>query len=77
MSYKLDAIARANGMAKSGDGQMAPLLWQQGKRQEVIDYALNDVRITRDILKLGLKGELVDPNTNKLLQLASLPTVSF
>ena len=73
MSYKLDAIARANGMAKTGSGELAPKLWQQGKRQEVIDYCLHDVAITRDTLKLGLEGKLVDPNTGNLLQLRPLP----
>jgi hypothetical protein len=71
-SYKLDAIARANGMAKTGNGELAPVLWQQGKRKEVIDYCLMDVRITRSILELGLAGKLVDPNTGKKLQLRSL-----
>jgi hypothetical protein len=76
-SYKLDAIVRANGMAKTGHGELAPMLWQQGKRQEVIDYCLNDVRITRSILELGLKGELKDPNTGKMLKLKSLDLVPF
>jgi hypothetical protein len=71
-SYKLDAIAQANGMAKTGSGALAPVLWQQGKHQEVKDYCLNDVRITRNILELGLKGELIDPNTGKRLKLAPL-----
>lgn len=76
-SYKLDAIARANGLAKTGNGALAPLLWQQGKRQQVIDYVLNDVKITRAILELGLKGELVDPNTNRFLKLKPLDVVPF
>jgi hypothetical protein len=71
-SYKLDAIAQANGMAKTGNGALAPVLWQQGKHQEVKDYCLNDVRITRNILELGLKGELIDPNTGERLKLAAL-----
>lgn len=71
-SYKLDAIARANGMAKTGSGELAPVLWQQGKRQEVIDYCLMDVRITRNILELGLAGKLVDPNTGSKLKISPL-----
>jgi len=76
-SYKLDAIAKANGMAKTGSGELAPMLWQQGKRQEVVDYCLMDCKITRTILELGLKGELVDPNTNAFLKLAPLVVVPF
>jgi DEAD/DEAH box helicase domain-containing protein len=67
-SYSLDAITAANGFKKTGHGALAPQLWQDGKRQEVIDYCLNDCRITKEILLLGLKGELRDPNTGKFLR---------
>jgi hypothetical protein len=43
-------------------------LWQIGKRQEVIDYCLNDVEITRKIWELGLEGKLIDPNTGDFIQ---------
>jgi hypothetical protein len=69
-SYKLDAIAKANGKAKTGEGALAPVLWQQGKRQQVIDYCINDVVITKAMLNLGLAGQLIDPNTGAFLQLA-------
>jgi hypothetical protein len=71
-SYKLDTIARANGMAKTGTGANAAILWQQGKKQQVIDYCLNDVVITSQLLDLGLEGRLIDPNTGNKLQLAPL-----
>ena len=74
-SYKLGAIGAANGFPKTGTGELAPQLWQQGRQQEVIDYCLNDVQITRSILELGLRGELVDPNTNRFLKLRSLEEV--
>ena len=67
-SYSLDAIAKANGVAKTGSGSLAPQLWQIGKRQEVIDYCLNDVEITRKIWELGLEGKLIDPNTGNFIQ---------
>lgn len=70
--YSLDALGNCNGMSKSGNGAIAPVLWQQGKRQEVIDYCINDVKVTERILQLGLMGALVDPNTNKVLQLNKL-----
>jgi hypothetical protein len=70
--YSLDNIAQDNGAAKTGQGALAPVLWQQGKNQEVIDYCINDVLITEKILQLGLAGELVDPNTGNKLQLASI-----
>ncbi len=72
-SYSLDSIARANGLAKTGKGDLAPVLWQRGEKQAVIDYCLNDVRITRALLELGLAGNLIDPNTGERLKLKPLP----
>ena len=69
--YSLESISQSNGTAKTGQGALAPVLWQQGKKQEVIDYCINDVLITEKILELGLAGALVDPNTGNKLQLAS------
>jgi hypothetical protein len=71
-SYSLGKLGEANGFPKTGTGELAPQLWQQGRRQEVIDYCLNDVRLTKKILELGMEGHLVDPNTAKFLQLAPL-----
>jgi DEAD/DEAH box helicase domain-containing protein len=68
-SYSLDAITSANGFKKTGHGALAPQLWQEGKRQEVIDYCLNDCLITKEILLLGMNGLLKDPNTGNLLKL--------
>jgi DEAD/DEAH box helicase domain-containing protein len=68
-SYSLGAIAIANGFAKTGTGSGAPMLWQEGKHQEVINYCVNDVKLTVELLKLGLRGKLTDPNTGGLLTL--------
>ena len=73
--YSLDAIARANGMAKTGSGELAPKLWQDGQHQSVIDYCKNDVKVSVELLKLGQAGNLVDPNTGKALQLRLLEDV--
>jgi hypothetical protein len=75
-SYKLDAIAQANGMAKTGHGALAPVLWQQGKQQDVIDYCKTDIAITSAMLDLGLAGELIDPNTGNKLLLRELSNVT-
>jgi len=51
IGYGLDAICSANfGTSKSGHGALAPVLWQEGKIGEVIDYCLNDVKLTKDLL---------------------------
>ncbi len=71
-SYSLDAIAQANGYAKSGSGALAPQWWQLGRKQEVIEYCANDVAITRALMRLGLAGELRDPNTQEFLKLEAI-----
>lgn len=71
-SYALGKLGEANGFPKTGSGELAPQLWQRGERQAVIDYCLNDVRITKALLDLGLAGELIDPNTGNKLQLRPL-----
>ncbi|CAB5083340.1 hypothetical protein IST4116A_01234 [Burkholderia cenocepacia] len=46
--YGLDATCEVNfGIRKSGNGAHAPIAWQQGRVGEVIDYCLNDIRITK------------------------------
>jgi hypothetical protein len=60
----LDAFAAANltGAGKSMAGDMAPVWWQRGQRERVIDYCLQDVNLTRRLLdRLLHKGELVSP----------------
>lgn len=71
-SYSLDKITSANGYKKTGHGAKAPEMWQRGQHQDVLDYCLNDVKISYEILMLGLKGQLRDPNKGELLQLRSL-----
>lgn len=65
---KVNDIARVNlGMQKSADGAMAPVLWQQGKVGELVDYCMRDVTIeTRLILKLPY---LIDPLTSTRVRL--------
>jgi hypothetical protein len=73
--YSLGEIGEANGCLKTGDGELAPVLWQQGRYEEVIKYCLNDVKITHELLLLGWAGRLVDPNTGKKLRTRSLDEV--
>lgn len=67
--YGLDAMAKQNlGYQKSGNGALAPVLWQQGKYGEVIDYCLNDVKLTKGLMDKILNRELLrDPKTGGLL----------
>jgi hypothetical protein len=52
--FALDSLAQANlGAGKSGNGALAPELWQRGHIGQVIDYCLLDVQITRKLLEMG------------------------
>ena len=68
--FGLDATAKANGFAgKTGYGGLAPAQWQQGLYGTVIDYCLEDVRLTYELIqKANYLGELRDPRdpTSKL-----------
>lgn len=47
---------------KSGDGAVAPILWQRGRYAECIDYCLNDVRVTTLLMnKIMQDGCLFHP----------------
>lgn len=61
--YSLEAMCRANFLTtKTGNGADAPLQWQRGKVGTVIDYCLNDVRLTRRLLDRVIRcGYLANP----------------
>lgn len=63
IGFGLDAVAMANfGQKKSGNGALAPVEWQQGKIGSVIDYCLNDVKLTKRLFDRILEtGGLRDP----------------
>jgi hypothetical protein len=60
--YGLDAVAKANEVGgKSGNGAVAPVLWQQGKIGAVVDYCLHDVYLTSLLFDRALRGRLCNP----------------
>ena len=61
-------LAAANGLYK-GEGALAPILWQMGKRDEVIAYGKQEMESLVRILQLGLRGELKNPNHDSLINL--------
>lgn len=74
LGYGLDAVLRANlpGMAKSGDGAMAPIWWQQGEIGKVVDYCLEDVRLTKRLFDIIMDtGELQCPKAGKTLNIVT------
>jgi len=67
---KLDECVKANfpDKGKTGDGAMAPVLWQQGKIGTVIDYCMQDVYLTKCLLDLVIQGKFVSPKTGRILR---------
>lgn len=60
--FNLKNIALVNNVSqKSGHGADAPEMWQQGKEKEVVEYCLQDVLVTKEILDLIMEGKLKDP----------------
>ncbi|HBF67466.1 MAG TPA: helicase [Candidatus Magasanikbacteria bacterium] len=55
---KLDDVAQATlKVGKSADGLQAITWWKAGEKQKVIDYCMQDVKITKDIYEYGLKNK--------------------
>lgn len=70
----LDQLAKANFLpGKSGNGVFAPILWQQGKTGQVIDYCLNDVITTKKLVELVIDGRLRDPDNYRILPVTLPP----
>ena len=63
--YGLDALAKANNLTgKTGHGAVAPVEWQLGCYGKVIDYCLEDVRLTAALIQHLMRGgQLVSPKT--------------
>lgn len=59
----LDVVAKANlGRGKIGNGANAAVLWQQGKKGEIVNYCLDDTMLTKSLFDLILKnGTLKNP----------------
>lgn len=51
IGYGLDKVCSVNlGVKKTGNGALAPVEWQRGEIGKVIDYCLNDVKISKELL---------------------------
>lgn len=54
---KLDDIAKGTlGESKSADGLLAVKWWREGHYQKVIDYCIQDVKVTRDVYNYAIKN---------------------
>ena len=74
----LEACCQANfGLKKTGSGASAPIDWQRGRIGKVIDYCLNDVRLTKRLFdRIMGEGFLINPqNTNEIINMPSLTSL--
>ena len=57
---KLEAVARGTlNSGKSADGLMAVEWYKKGEIQKIIDYCMQDVKVTRDIFNFGRQNGFV------------------
>ena len=57
---KLDDVAAATvGVKKSAHGLQAVAWWKEGKVQEIIDYCMQDVKVTRDVFDFGRENGFI------------------
>lgn len=57
---KLEAVARGTlNAGKSADGLMAVEWWKKGEIQKIIDYCMQDVKVTRDVFNFGRQNGFV------------------
>lgn len=63
-------LLRANFLeGKRGSGAFAPILWQKGKRGQVIDYCLQDVIGLKKLIELVYADRVRDPETQRILHI--------
>lgn len=72
--FKLDDVAFDTiGMRKTLSGEQAPILFQQGRLVEVIDYCLEDVRIERALFEFAVQhGYIIRGGQQFRIQFAGL-----
>jgi DEAD/DEAH box helicase domain-containing protein len=52
--YKLDDVAfETIGMRKTANGALAPIMFQEGKFAELVDYCIEDVRIEKTLFEFA------------------------
>lgn len=75
--FGLDTLCKVNfGTAKSGHGALAPVDFQKGRYGSLVDYCLNDVRLTKQALdEIMRSGQLRDPRDPSKLLILSKPNI--
>ena len=71
----LDAVASATlGKKKSGSGVLSTVWWRQGEKQKVVDYCIDDVKITKELYEHALKNGKVKYPDGKMIRELALDT---
>jgi len=75
---KLDSIAEATlGKNKSGHGLEAVVWWRNGETQKVIDYCIQDVKITKEVYEYAIKNKLLKYAEGKEIKDIKLDTSNW
>jgi len=55
---KLDYVAQGSlGEAKSANGLQSIIWWRNGEKEKVVDYCIQDVKVTRNIYDYAIKNQ--------------------
>lgn len=71
----MNAIIQSNfpGEAKNGHGGFAPVLWQRGEVMAVVDYCLQDVRLTKILFhKIIEEKRIISPKNGEMIYFDSI-----
>ncbi|KKT74825.1 MAG: DEAD/DEAH box helicase domain protein [Parcubacteria group bacterium GW2011_GWB1_44_7] len=72
---KLDILAEATlGRKKTGDGTESVRWWRAGEIKKVIDYCIEDVRITKELYEYALNNHHLKYRDRKILKEIPLDT---
>ena len=77
-TIKLDSVAEATlGRNKTANGLEQLVWWRNGEKQKVIDYCIEDVRITKDVYEYALKNNLLKYTDGKDIKEIKLDTSNW
>lgn len=71
----LNAVAEATlGKKKSGSGTFANTWWRRGEKQKVVDYCIDDVRLTKELYDFARTEGHIKYRDGKMLRELPLDT---
>lgn len=71
----LNAVASATlGTEKSANGMLSTVWWRKGEKQKVVNYCLDDVRLTKELYEYAMKNGRIKFPDGKLIRELRLDT---